>query len=289
MKISHCVFLVIIFSFCFTTNIFSSDLENTPSPTNVTPFTDLGKNFIDSYSGWNSIYHIGAVGITYASVNSGLDAEILRITSGIDPAFSSTIGHAGLFLGYIAPIAVPATLFFMSEKNSDLRTASYTVMQSVAIAFAVGSFLKAISGRPGPDPQSPAKDSLSKSFKFGFMKGGLHYGWPSGHLLTNTAMATALVAFYPEKAWVKNIAYGYIAFLTFSMLVHDGGSAHWFSDIVAGGLMGIAFGSTIGKNFRNYRNTSTLSLLTFSKNSKTISLNPQFGPDYSGICVYVRF
>jgi hypothetical protein len=143
MKISHCVFLVIIFSFCFTTNIFSSDLENTPSPTNVTPFTDLGKNFIDSYSGWNSIY---------------------QITSGIDPAFSSTIGHAGLFLGYIAPIAVPATLFFMSEKNSDLRTASYTVMQSVAIAFAVGSFLKAISGRPGPDPQSPAKDSLSKSF-----------------------------------------------------------------------------------------------------------------------------
>jgi membrane-associated phospholipid phosphatase len=289
MRVNHFIFLLIIFSLVFTTNIFSSDLEKNYNSTNVTPFKDLGKNFIDSYTGWNSLYHISAVGITYISVTSGLDAEILKITSGIDPAISSTIGHTGLFLGYIAPIAVPATLYFMSEKNSDLRTASYAVMQSVAIAFAVGSFLKAITGRPGPDPHSLNKDSLSKEFQFGFMQGGLHYGWPSGHLLTNTAMATSLVAFYPEKSWVKNIALGYLAFLTFSMLIHDGGSAHWFSDIVAGGLMGIAFGSTIGKNFRNYRNSPADSVITTFENTNSISFYPQISPDFSGISFNLRF
>lgn len=71
-------------------------------------------------------------------------------------------------------------------------------------------------------------------------------GRPSGHLITNTAMATTLATFYSDKFWIKNIAYGYIACLTFSMLIHDRGTAYWLSDMIAEGLMGIAFGTTIG-------------------------------------------
>jgi hypothetical protein len=153
----------------------------------------------------------------------------------------------------------------------------------------VGSFLKAVTGREGPNPNYQDKDALSRNFRFGFMQGGLHYGWPSGHLMTNTAMATAIVAFYPEKSWVKNIAYGYIAFLTFSMLIHDGGSAHWFSDIVAGGLMGIAFGTTIGKGFRNYRNPTAFNSKTDICNTNSISLYPQLSPEFSGISINLRF
>jgi membrane-associated phospholipid phosphatase len=288
MKSYKIILLIILLLSNASYNSIASDSDNNNNIIRITPFTDIDKNFIDSYAGWNSLYHISAVGLTYISVNSGLDAKILRLTSGMDPAFSSVIGHTGLFLGYLAPIAVPATLYFVSEKNSDLRIASYAVMQSVAIAFAVGSLLKAITGRSGPNPDSRDKDILSKDFKFGFLQGGLHYGWPSGHLMTNTAMATALATFYSEKTWVKNVAYGYIAFLTFSMLIHDRGTAHWFSDIIAGGLMGIAFGTTIGKGFRNYRNP--LDYNPPATNSATfIQLYPLFNPDITGVSIIYSF
>jgi hypothetical protein len=84
MKINN-IFLILILSvhFIFHSS-FATDPPNDNAINRVTPFTDLGKNFINSYAGWNSLYHITAVGITYVSVKSGLDAEILKITSGID-------------------------------------------------------------------------------------------------------------------------------------------------------------------------------------------------------------
>lgn len=255
----------------------------------VTPLKDIGTNFINSYTGWNSLYHIAAAGITYVSVNTGIDAEVLRITAGTDPELSSVVGHTGIMLGYFAPIVIPATMYLVSKNNRDLRLASYAVMQSVAVAFVLGSFLKAVTGRKGPDPDYPDKDALSREFNFGFMQGGLHYGWPSGHLMVNMAMATALAAYYPEKTWVKNSAYGYIAFLTLSILIHDRGSAHWFSDIVAGGLMGFAFGTTIGKNFRNYRIPQDYNTQKKNISGYFLQLTPHISPYYSGISLGISF
>jgi len=107
--------------------------------------------------------------------------------------------------------------------------------------------------------------------------------------MTNTAMATALAAFYQDKSWIRYTAYGYISFLFVAILIHDGGSAHWFSDIVAGGLMGIAFGATIGKSFRKYRNPTDFNSQTSIQNSYSFSVYPQLSPDYSGIYLNVRF
>jgi membrane-associated phospholipid phosphatase len=267
----------------------ADDHTNNTNSERLTPLTDIGGNFVDSYSGWNSLFHIAAIGITYVSVQTGFDAGVLRITSGMDPAFSGLVGHTGVMLGYFVPIIVPATMYFISDNNRDLRYASYAVMQSVAVAFAVGSLLKAVTGRKGPDPDDPDKDGLSQDFKFGFLEGGLHYGWPSGHLMVNTAMVTALVAYYPEKSWVKNVAYGYLAFLTFSMLIHDRGRAHWFSDIVAGGLMGFAFGTTIGKNFRHYRNPNQLNTAPGINSSSSLQLYPLLNPDYTGFVLRIGF
>jgi len=283
------LFYLIVIIFIYVQFSYGSDPGNPDSLNNVTPLTDIGTNFINSYTGWNSLYHIGAIGFTYISVKSGLDAEVLRITSGMDPQFCSAVGHTGLFLGYITPIILPATMYFTSKNNRDLRIASYAVMQSVAVTVAVGSFLKAITGREGPDPDSQDKDALSKNFKFGFMQGGLHYGWPSGHLMVNTAVATTLAAYYSEKTWVRNLAYGYIVFLTFSMIIHDRGSAHWFSDIIAGGLMGIAFGTTIGNDFRSYRYSNDFSTEVNNNHGYSMQLHPCLSPDYTGIVFNIGF
>jgi len=257
--------------------------------TQITPFTDIGQNVVTSYSGWNSVYHIGAMMITAVSVSTGIDAEILRLSSRMDPAITSIIGHTGLMIGYAAPIIAPATMYLISGGDSDLRSASYAVMQTVAVSFAAGNLLKAITGRTGPDPDYPDKNVLSRDFNFGFMHGGLHYGWPSGHLLVNTAMVTALAAYYPEKTWIRHMAWGYITFLSFSILIHDRGGAHWFSDIVAGGLMGFTFGNTIGRNFRQYRLSGGPGAPVDLKEGYALLVSPQIGPDYTGIVIHVGF
>jgi len=38
--------------------------------------------------------------------------------------------------------------------------------------------------------------------------------------------------------------------MAFGVIAHDRSQMHWFSDLVAGGLMGYAIGSTVGSNFR---------------------------------------
>lgn len=62
-------------------------------------------------------------------------------------------------------------------------------------------------------------------------------------------MAT-LVNYYPHKAWIGWGAYGTIAYMIATVSVADDGQMHWFSDAVAGSLMGYAIGSTVGKHFR---------------------------------------
>jgi len=58
-------------------------------------------------------------------------------------------------------------------------------------------------------------------------------------------MASALVELYPNNTAIAVGAYSYAAFVGAGMSL----MAHWASDIVAGALIGIAIGRTVGKNF----------------------------------------
>jgi len=264
--------------------MLGSDDPNNVKKVKINPFTNIGQNFIDSYTGWNSLIHISAIGLTYLLVESNIDANMLKATSSIDQKTSEIIGLPGILLGYTVPIILPTVMYFSGkDSNSDIRTASYAVMQAVGISVAVSSILKAITGRTPPDPDAPNKEELSRDFNFGFLKGGIHYGWPSGHLMTNMAVVSALTSYYNDKTWLKYIGYGYISFLAAAVLIDERGSAHWFSEIIAGGLMGYAIGVTIGKNFRE--------TVHQQKNSNEISFRwtPCIAPDYQGISISIKF
>ncbi|MFC2084074.1 phosphatase PAP2 family protein [Bacteroidota bacterium] len=248
----------------------------------LTPFSFLGKNITESYTNRNLLFHLGAVGLTYLIVESNLDARILETTSKMDYNTSEMLGMPGIIIGYSAPILVPVGMYLFSQKNSHLRNASFAVIQAVGVSTLTNLILKSITGRTPPDPDHPDKKLLSRDFNFSFFGGGIHYGWPSGHIMTNMAMVTALTSYYNNINWLKYLSYGYVSVLAVTVLIDERGSAHWLSEIIAGGLMGYAIGTSIGKNFREGSRTKT-------SNKTSVNWSPNIGSNYFGISIGIKF
>jgi membrane-associated phospholipid phosphatase len=63
-------------------------------------------------------------------------------------------------------------------------------------------------------------------------------------------MASSLIALYPDNIAIK------IGALTYATYIGVGVSTnvHWFSDVVAGALIGYAIGTSVGRSFRNMMN-----------------------------------
>ena len=263
--------------------------DNEVKQQSVTPFTGLGTNLIDTYSGWNSLYHVGAVGLTYFIVKNNYDAKLLRATSKMDHDLSVQIGYPGVMMGYYVPMTLPIGMYLFSDKQDDLRLASYAMMQSIGTAFALQSILKAFTGRKPPLPDEKNKEKLSRQFNFGFLKRGIHFGWPSGHLLINTAMVTTLTNFYPEKTWLKIAGAVYWSYITASVVIDERGDVHWLSEIVAGGLMGYALGKTIGTSFYKKRGKKNDDSLLSKTGISYLNCTPVVGNGYQGVGVTIGF
>ncbi|MCA9583408.1 MAG: phosphatase PAP2 family protein, partial [Myxococcales bacterium] len=71
--------------------------------------------------------------------------------------------------------------------------------------------------------------------------------WPSGHTSSHMALASSLVAFYPDEVWLPFVAYPFVALIGLAAVEDD---HHWLSDVVAAGFTGHAIGWTVGTNMR---------------------------------------
>jgi len=270
MRLIKNLFYTFIAVSLFSVSVYSQ--ENDSGLT--TPITDLSYNFSDCFSGNNLLLHLGSIGMTYALVESNADGWMLGQTSKMTNRFYSAIGTTGIITGYIAPIVLPAGLFLIGGKNSHLRNSSMAVLQSVAIAVGTNSVLKSITGRTPPNPDARDKNALSREFDFSFFGGDMHYGWPSGHLMTNMAMVSTLTSYYKDEIWLKLAGYSYIGALALSVLIDERGKAHWLSEIVTGSVMGYAIGSTVGNNM--LRNNK------YAPVNSSLIILPVFGNGFAG-------
>jgi len=216
----------------------------------IAPWTGLGKNALSSYTGSNALFHLSGLAATLLIVQSGLDTQVHNYFA--RHQFMDRYSRPAVVVGAYFPAALGAGLLAtgLIGGGSRLATAGSAVLQASALSAGAMLTLKALTGRPGPDPMVHEDDSASRVFRFGFLRGGVFHGWPSGHLMTNTAAITSLMAFYGDKT-LLNIAGGVsLGYLFLSVISHHRSSMHWFSDEVAGTLMGIAIGTTVGREFR---------------------------------------
>jgi membrane-associated phospholipid phosphatase len=193
-------------------------------------FYTLPRNIFRSFWGRNLLWHLLAIGATLLIVSSGFDWLYFKATR----SFVSYLFPA-VILGWRVPVVFPIVSYIVGSVRKDLRAiySAYATAQAAVIGLLISSIYKAITGRPGLR-------------HFGFLKGGVFFGWPSTHTTVAFAMSAAIWTLYPRSKVVLCVALFYALYIGVGVSM----TIHWFSDFVAGAIFGAAIGVTVGNIFK---------------------------------------
>jgi len=212
----------------------------------------LPKNIIRCFKGYNLLWHFLAIVLTYIIVTSGWDWHYF-ISS--QKSILHTLFFPAVGLGMILPIVVPLILLATGvlRKDIKIKKTAFALGQAAVLGLAISSFYKAFTGRI-PPPYFPGHSALvdsSHGFRFGFLRGGMFWGWPSSHTTIAFAMAVALWKLYPENKLVRYAAVSYAFYVGIGVSIR----IHWFSEFVAGAIIGSLIGAVVGKSFKHRRSS----------------------------------
>lgn len=205
-------------------------------------FLSLPRNVLRAFSGRNLIWHILAIAATLVIVVSGLDWRYFESTRPLERYFWYAV-----LLGFYVPIIFPIILYvagLVLKSRREIR-AAFSTAQAAAIGLLIASFYKALTGRPGPGNFTGSLIAASRDFRFGILRGGVFWGWPSSHTTIAFAMATTIWKLYPGKA-VRLIAMCYAFYIGVGVSL----TIHWFSDFVAGAIIGAVIGNIAASAIR---------------------------------------
>jgi len=202
----------------------------------------LPRNILDCFRGRRIFWHAIAIVLTFLLVASGFDWRYFLATR--VPNLRAWIFPA-VHIGALLPIALPLLLLAVGRLTGSAQTrlTGWAVGQAELIGALVAAAYKAITGRAHPAHDVGA--DLSHIFRFGLLRGGVFWGWPSSHTTIAFAMAVTIFILYPKQRWL-----GWVA-ITYALYVGIGVSMtiHWFSDFLAGMIIGTVIGSVVGKSF----------------------------------------
>ncbi len=207
--------------------------------------SSLQKNIVESFSRKNLLWHLLAIGLTYILVVSGFDWFYFELTR--NPFLQLITLPAGI-IGFIVPVFLPIIIYIYGkhkqiEKNT---TIALGVAQAGLIAYLISIFYKTFTGRIQPEFMTfNSFIDISREFNFGFLQHGVFWGWPSSHTAVAFAMSFALILFCPNKKHIKYLALLYAFFIGIGASI----GFHWFSDFIAGAIIGGLVGVIVGKNF----------------------------------------
>ncbi len=195
----------------------------------------------------NACLQIFAWGATYAIVISGFDWAYFKYVQGspIHVYLSPAVGIGGL----VPIFGIPLLYFFAKLKKSlILNITTWALAQAAALGWIVSSTYKAFTGRVQPPHGifDPLVDA-SRNWNFGFMEHGIFWGWPSSHTTVAFSMSFALIFLFQNNKKVFWLALVYALYIGLDISMQ----IHWFSEFVAGAIIGGSIGAIVGKSFRN--------------------------------------
>jgi membrane-associated phospholipid phosphatase len=248
-----------------------------PAALRLHPFQGLGRNTLKSFAGRNLMIHVAGIGATYLLISQDVDYRV-HVFFNENSRLENRFFPVGL-IGALGPVGIGAGLYFYGKRTSkeEITGAGCAVLQSSLITFTAISLMKAITGRPNPDADEyDDMKSLSRTFRFGFMRGGIFWGWPSGHTGAVMSAVSALTSYYPENKWMKVAGYLTAAYTVAGVCAIGEGGMHWLSDGVAGCFTGYAIGTVVGRYYREYLSEKMRVVPVVGKNSSGFLLSCSF-------------
>jgi membrane-associated phospholipid phosphatase len=202
----------------------------------------LPRNIMACLKGRMITWHVVAIVLTFILVTSGFDWLYFTFTR--NPILRSWMFPAAP-IGGLVPIALPLILLISGSifRSAKTTLAGWAVGQAEIIGGLIAAAYKSLTGRVHPSHGVGA--DISHIFRFGFLRGGVFWGWPSSHTTIAFAMAVSVFTLFPKQKWL-----GYVA-VTYALYIGIGVSMtiHWFSDFVAGALIGAIIGVVVGTGF----------------------------------------
>jgi len=202
----------------------------------------LPRNLIGCFTGWKLVWHLLAILLTFILVMSGFDWRYFLATH--NPALRLWMFPA-VIIGGLLPIYLPLILLAIGlvARNAKVILAGWAVAQAEIIGALIVVAYKAFTGRA--HPAHNVGPDISHVFHFGFLRGGVFWGWPSSHTTIAFAMALTVFTLYPKQRWLGCLAILYALYIGVGVSM----TIHWFSDFVAGAIIGSVIGAVVGKSF----------------------------------------
>jgi membrane-associated phospholipid phosphatase len=219
------------------------------------PLDGLGGSVSRAFLGPNFVFHLAAVAATATMTTQDVDFQVRDY---FHPRRRwGQAAHPAVILGVAGPALLLAGLHGAAWWTHDRETlgAGLAVLQAGGAMLGYVTLLKLVTGRPAPRDDyvpgvAPDMESLSRTFRPGFYRGGVVAGWPSGHVAVTTAMLASLVTYYPRSVWLKVALVLGSAGMMLAVSSYDAGGMHWGSDAVAGALMALPIGFETGRGMR---------------------------------------
>ena len=178
--------------------------------------------------------------LTYFIVVSDFDWQYFRFVGQYH--WLKTFFFPAMVIGGLFPMlfSVVVVSIYWKFRSAGWMQKSSKIFWAIILAVIIDSVMKAITGRPAPVMAVNLIDN-SQVFRFGFLRGGVFWGWPSEHTMVAFAMAATFAKLNSEKLWLVFVAYLYAVYIAIGVSLE----IHWFSDVVAGILIGYAIGDLV--------------------------------------------
>jgi hypothetical protein len=248
----------------------------------LNPFSGILENTLHAFTGWNLALQLAGVASAPIIITSGADTGVHNYL--VEHRRLGLASTPAVYGGYLAPFLIGGSLLTWGLVKPSQRAlaASSAVLQAGLLMLVTQSVLKTVTGRPPPEPVHYDGDSASRTFRFGFMRGGIHYGWPSGHMMISTSILVSLLRVYPDSLWLKLGGSVLLGYVFYGVATHESNSMHWFSDMVSGTLMGVAIGNAVGAGFAKR-------VVPGKSKGPDLALAPMVSGQASGVSLWLRF
>lgn len=213
-------------------------------------YSTLPGNIIGCFRGRMLLWHLLAIVLTLILVESGLDWRYFLATR--SPGLR-VLAFPAAVIGFFVPFTLPVLLIAVGglADSQRIRLAGWAIGQAEIIGALLAVVCKAFTGRAHPMLRDVG-DDLSHLFRFGFLRGGVFWGWPSSHTIIAFAMAATVFTLFPKQRWLGWMVVAYALYIGLGVSM----TIHWLSDFVAGAIVGCVVGVVVGRRFRSVAPTT---------------------------------